>query len=372
MRYGAPILRNRIAPRCSFAEGILVVSINRGHQTHYDRFPTSINSPFDFVSLLKVYQIETLVCGGISSGLREMLAEQDIAIIDNVVCSIEELLEAIRSNKLRSGYSATAVVTSRNLQSKDDSRDPEETSDNQGQRIDGELGRNDSGFDCLECGNRVCLCGEICPLGRKLPNMTSSPEVRSMLDAGLDIAQEQGRRLCRLAEVVYFGLEMGYRKIGVAFCVDMWEPTEILVGVLKRFFEVVPVCCKVGGVTETEMLRGEDPWTEGDNPQVACNPFGQAWVLNRAGTQFNIVVGLCVGSDCLFTMESNVPVTTLFVKDKSLANNPIGALYSEYYLRENVSSVAGRSRADARRESSLRGSFEQARKNTHSTGEKSP
>jgi uncharacterized metal-binding protein len=29
-------------------------------------------------------------------------------------------------------------------------------------------------------------------------------------------------------------------------------------------------------------------------------------------------------------------VTTLFVKDRSLANNPIAALYSEYYLRESL------------------------------------
>jgi len=27
-------------------------------------------------------------------------------------------------------------------------------------------------------------------------------------------------------------------------------------------------------------------------------------------------------------------VTTLFVKDKSLVNNPIGAIYSDYYLNE--------------------------------------
>jgi uncharacterized metal-binding protein len=51
-------------------------------------------------------------------------------------------------------------------------------------------------------------------------------------------------------------------------------------------------------------------------------------------TDFNIIVGLCLGADSIFTKESKAPVTTLFVKDKSLANNPIGALYSDYYLRE--------------------------------------
>jgi hypothetical protein len=41
-----------------------------------------------------------------------------------------------------------------------------------------------------------------------------------------------------------------------------------------------------------------------------------------------------VGIDSLFTKHSQVPVSTLIVKDKSLAHNPLGALYSDYYLKE--------------------------------------
>ena len=32
--------------------------------------------------------------------------------------------------------------------------------------------------------------------------------------------------------------------------------------------------------------------------------------------------------------KAEAPVTTIFVKDKSLANNPIGAVYSHYYLTD--------------------------------------
>ena len=52
-----------------------------------------------------------------------------------------------------------------------------------------------------------------------------------------------------------------------------------------------------------------------------------------------MIVGLCMGADCVFTARSEAPVTTLFVKDRSLANNPIGAVYSEYYLRESVTTA---------------------------------
>jgi uncharacterized metal-binding protein len=56
--------------------------------------------------------------------------------------------------------------------------------------------------------------------------------------------------------------------------------------------------------------------------------------LNRHGTEINAIVGLCIGCDLVFVRHSRAPVTTLFVKDRSLANNPVGALYSNYYLTE--------------------------------------
>jgi uncharacterized metal-binding protein len=65
-----------------------------------------------------------------------------------------------------------------------------------------------------------------------------------------------------------------------------------------------------------------------------CNPQGQAAALNHIGTDINVLVGTCMGADCVFSAASEAPVTTLFVKDKSLANNPIGAVYSDYYLNE--------------------------------------
>jgi len=148
------------------------------------------------------------------------------------------------------------------------------------------------------------------------------------------VACEDERTLCRLAELVYFALEMGYEKIGVAFCVDLLEPASVLTGVLRRFFEVVPVCCKVRGIPEAEAPWGELRRSrEMDDRRVAvCDPLGQVAVLNAAGTNLNVLVGLCVGVDGVLSRESHAPTTTLFVKDKSLANNPVGAVYSHYHL----------------------------------------
>ena len=64
--------------------------------------------------------------------------------------------------------------------------------------------------------------------------------------------------------------------------------------------------------------------------EVMCNPAGQAGLLNQAGTELNVVCGICVGHDAIFGMVSEAPVTTLIVKDRVLAHNTIGAICSPY------------------------------------------
>ena len=68
-----------------------------------------------------------------------------------------------------------------------------------------------------------------------------------------------------------------------------------------------------------------------------CNPVAQALLLNREGTQLNIVLGLCVGHDSLFYRHAEAMTTTLVTKDRVLAHNPAGALYcAEGYFREKL------------------------------------
>ena len=61
--------------------------------------------------------------------------------------------------------------------------------------------------------------------------------------------------------------------------------------------------------------------------------MGQARLLNREKSDFNVVVGLCVGHDSLFFKYSEAPVTVLVAKDRVLAHNTVGALYNHgsYY-----------------------------------------
>ena len=55
----------------------------------------------------------------------------------------------------------------------------------------------------------------------------------------------------------------------------------------------------------------------------------------EAGTDLNVLCGLCVGHDAVFSIVSQAPVTTLIAKDRVLAHNPIGALQlaDSYFAR---------------------------------------
>jgi uncharacterized metal-binding protein len=67
-----------------------------------------------------------------------------------------------------------------------------------------------------------------------------------------------------------------------------------------------------------------------------CNPILQARLLNQAGTDLNVVIGLCVGHDSLFYRYSDAYVTTLVTKDRVTGNNPAAALYTSgsYYKKK--------------------------------------
>jgi uncharacterized metal-binding protein len=138
----------------------------------------------------------------------------------------------------------------------------------------------------------------------------------------------------RVEEVVEFAKRMGFKKIGIATCVGLIEESRIFARILrKNEFEVYGAVCKIGSFLKTEVGVSDEDITR--TGAVMCNPIMQAEVLNQAGTDFNIVMGLCVGHDSLFYKYSKALVTTLISKDRVLAHNSAGALYQAkaYYKK---------------------------------------
>ncbi len=131
----------------------------------------------------------------------------------------------------------------------------------------------------------------------------------------------------RLGEIILFAKELGYQKLGLAFCIGLSEEAKIIDEILSKHFEVVSVCCKVCGIDKKDF---DLPQISSEGQEVMCNPAGQAQLLNEAETQLNVLCGLCVGHDAIFAKVSNAPVTTLIAKDRVLAHNPAAAIYCQY------------------------------------------
>ncbi|WP_025323071.1 DUF1847 domain-containing protein [Deferrisoma camini] len=143
-------------------------------------------------------------------------------------------------------------------------------------------------------------------------------------------------RWTRVEDTVAFAKLMGYAKIGIATCIGLLDETNRLTRILEaQGFEVASVCCKSGSIDKLELGLAEENKVRPGTFEPACNPVAQARLLNRVGTHLNLIVGLCVGHDILFTKHSEAPVTTLVVKDRVTGHNPVAVLYGQnfYYKR---------------------------------------
>lgn len=132
----------------------------------------------------------------------------------------------------------------------------------------------------------------------------------------------------RLKETVEFCRRMGYKKVGLGFCIGLSKEGKVVADLLRREgFEVVSAVCKSGGIDkETAGVPDEKKLKPGQY-EAMCNPILQAKLLNSQKTEFNIALGLCVGHDSLFYKYCDAMVTTLVAKDRVLAHNPAGAIY---------------------------------------------
>jgi len=65
-----------------------------------------------------------------------------------------------------------------------------------------------------------------------------------------------------------------------------------------------------------------------------CNPITQAKLLNQAKTDFNIMLGLCVGHDSLFLKYVKGLTTVFAVKDRVTGHNPMAPLHLRDILPE--------------------------------------
>ena len=141
----------------------------------------------------------------------------------------------------------------------------------------------------------------------------------------------------RVEEIVEFAKRIGAQKIGIATCAGLIEEAKIFAGILEaKGLDYYSAICKVGSVDKADIGVLEEHKLKPGNHESMCNPILQARILNYQKTDLNVVVGLCVGHDSLFTKYSDALVTTLVVKDRVTGHNPVAALYTAHSYHKRL------------------------------------
>jgi uncharacterized metal-binding protein len=207
-------------------------------------------------------------------------------------------------------------------------------------------------IDCAACGANPCESTgsrnqsfDGCPMNtaeeileKAIGAYEENSKLREMARAAAFVEAKGYMRWTRVEDTMEFARAMGYRKLGIACCVGLKREGAILENILrKNGFEVSSAVCKTGGVPKEELgIKDEEKLCPGGF-EAMCNPVAQAMLLDSTGSQLNILVGLCVGHDALFTKASKAPVTTLIAKDRVLGHNPVAAIYNhQSYYRERL------------------------------------
>jgi len=185
---------------------------------------------------------------------------------------------------------------------------------------------------CARCDNKECRNGKDCfSLARKHAELYDDGEIGRLHGAAAVIEAKHYGRKTRLAETIEFAKHLGCERIGLAFCIGLSEEARVIEAILAKHFDVVSVCCKVCGIDKKEF---DLPYVRKVDRESVCNPAGQAELLNATGSELNLLCGLCVGHDAIFSMVSRAPVITLVAKDRVLGHNPVAAVYSQYIRRQ--------------------------------------
>ena len=144
-------------------------------------------------------------------------------------------------------------------------------------------------------------------------------------------------KLTRAEEIVLYAKKLDIKKVGIAACMGSMAETIVFTKILKAkgVEDYLCVCCKAGSISKEEVGIPENHKINPGKFEAACNPILQAEILNKEETGLNILIGLCVGHDALFTMHSKAPCVTFTVKDRVLQHNPVAAIYgaNSYYRR---------------------------------------
>ncbi len=181
------------------------------------------------------------------------------------------------------------------------------------------------------------------PENLEFAKQASIQEGQGYADRELGYAQTKPLKP-RILEIIEFAKKMNYKKLGLVFCIGLRKEAKVVESLLAaNDFDMVSGLCKIGRAPKEMIGVQDDQKIKIGCFESMCNPIAQAFVLNDEKTEFNIMMGLCVGHDSLFLKYSEAPCTVFAVKDRLLGHNPLAAIYNvdSYYRSLKVATASG-------------------------------
>lgn len=285
---------HRVAPRCRSAKRLMIASLNAGDMGGRSVLQHSEWDTDRILSQLTELNVDTFVCGGIERELVDQLQSYGIRVIQNVAGEIDEVLRELATGRLKEwfGYETTDTKTA----------------------VSPPNGDTDCFVDCIQCSDKACQVGRGC-VGRyetaAAADRDTSSENPSRL---LYIAGVAGAPICRFEQFKSYCQDLGFRRVGVLFCVAAFRDVERLCEFLAPHIRVVPVCCRFGD--ERERLD-EEPESESREPQAYCQPELLNRVINDPPCDLLVSTGFCMDFSTRLERHSHAPVVMTLVNDSS-------------------------------------------------------
>jgi uncharacterized metal-binding protein len=136
----------------------------------------------------------------------------------------------------------------------------------------------------------------------------------------------------RAEEIIMLAKVSNFKKLGLAFCLELQKEAELYTDILeKNGFEVVAVCCKVGGIPKEEIDVSEEEKVFGPgSEETMCSGLIMAELLNSENTEMNVLMGICVGQDSLFFKYADVFTIPFVVMDRVYGGATMAGIYQVF------------------------------------------
>ncbi|MBE0466612.1 MAG: DUF1847 domain-containing protein [Candidatus Desulforudis sp.] len=185
---------------------------------------------------------------------------------------------------------------------------------------------------CAHCGLKMECSkkGRDCHGGTLEVPEYRDPAVRPYVTYSAFLQHVYGNNLTRLQELIFIGLMMGYRRLGLVYCAGLQREGQLMVEALSPYFEVHAVCCDHCRTPDGRFIIDHDRKFD----VYARDDRGKVDELNAFGARMHVSMGLCIEQDVLFNRHSTVPVSNFAVQDWVLGHNPLAVVYTVYQRKK--------------------------------------